>query len=75
MSAESLILALKVIFSEYGLPKKKMSDVGGNFISDKFRQFCKCMNMEQVTSSSYHHQSNSEIEAFIMFVKCTTKMH
>ena len=41
MSAESLVIASKVIFSEYGLPKKIMSAAGGNFISDKFRQFCK----------------------------------
>ena len=46
MSAESLILACKVILSEYGLPKQIVSYAGGNFISDKFRQFCKCMNIE-----------------------------
>ena len=34
MSAESLIITCKVIFSEYGLPKKIISDAGGNFISD-----------------------------------------
>ena len=32
MSAESLIIACKAIFPEYGLPKKIMSDAGGNFI-------------------------------------------
>ena len=58
MSADSLILACKVIFSEFGLPKKIMSDAGGFFISDKFKKFCKRMNIEQDTSSSYHHQSN-----------------
>ena len=73
MSAESLIVACKVIFSEYGLPKRIMSDAGVNFISDKFRKFCKCMNIEQVTSSSYCHQSNSHVEACIKFVKCTMK--
>ena len=41
MSADSLILACKVNFSEHGLTKKIMSDVAGNFISDKFKQFCK----------------------------------
>ena len=39
MFTESLILACKVIFSEYGLPKRIMSDAGGNFISHKFWQF------------------------------------
>ena len=50
MSAESLILAYKVTFSEYGLPKKIMSDAGGKFISDKFRQLCKCMNIKKLHS-------------------------
>ena len=36
LSADSLILLCKVSFAEYGLPKKIMSDPGGNFISDKF---------------------------------------
>ena len=31
-SADSLILTCKVIFADYGLPKKIMSDSGGNFI-------------------------------------------
>ena len=51
-----------------------MSDVGGNFISDKFRQFCKCMNIEQVTSF-YHHQSNGLVGVCIKFVKHTKKMY
>ena len=71
MSAESLILACKVTFSEYGLPKRIMSDAGGNFISDTFRQFYKYMTIEQVMSLSYHHQSNCQVEACIKFVKNT----
>ena len=55
-SAESLTIACKVFFLEFGLLKQITSDVGGNFISDKFKQFCKNMNIEQATSSSsYHH--------------------
>ena len=46
-----------------------MFDAGGNFVSDKFRQFCKCMNIEQVTSSSYNHAINSQVKACIKFVK------
>ena len=41
LSADSLILTCKVIFVEYGIPKKIMSDAGSNFISDKFKTFCK----------------------------------
>ena len=43
ISADSLKLACKVIFSEYGLPKKIISDAGGNFISDNFKQFSKIL--------------------------------
>ena len=32
-STDSLILTCKSIFSEYGLPKKIMSDAAGNFVS------------------------------------------
>ena len=73
MSTESLILTCKVIFLEYGLPKTIMSDAGGNFILDRFRQCCKCMSMEQIASSSLHHQSNGQVEACIKFIKCTMK--
>ena len=31
--ADSLMLTFKIIFSEYGLPKKIMSDVAGNFVT------------------------------------------
>ena len=32
LSADSLILTCKVIFAEYGIPRRIMSDSGGNFI-------------------------------------------
>ena len=61
----------KVIFAKYGLPKKILSDSGGNFISDKFRMFCNILNREKVFSSSYHHQCNGQVEACIKLVKFT----
>ena len=71
MSAESLLVACKVIFSKYRVLSSIMSDEGSNFISDKFRQFCKSMNIEQVASSFYHHQTNSLVEACIKLMKHT----
>ena len=48
LSADSLISAFKVVFSEYGIPKRIMSDVdGNNFISEKFKNFCISLNIEQ----------------------------
>ena len=74
LTASSLILMCKIIFAEYGIPKKIMSGSGGNFISDKFKTFCKNVNIEQAFSSSYHHQNNGQMEVCIKFVKCTLKM-
>ena len=69
LSADNLINTVKTIFTEYGIPCKLMSDAGTNFVSDKFHQFCKSVNIEQVTLSAYHHQSNGQVEACIKFVK------
>ena len=73
LSADNLINTVKTIFTEYGIPHKLMSDVGTNFVSDKFHHFCKLVNIEQVTLSAYHHQSNGQVEACIKFVKCMFK--
>ena len=65
LSADSLILACKISFSKYGLAKKKLSGAGGNFISDKFKQFSKNMNIVLATSSSaYTHQSNGQVSVY-----------
>ena len=73
LSADNLIKMVKTIFAEYGFPCKIMSDVGTNFVSDKFQQFCKLFNIEQVVSSAYHHQSNRQVKACIKFIKCMFK--
>ena len=36
LSAENLTNTVKIIFAEYGIPCKLMSDTGTNFISDRF---------------------------------------
>ena len=46
LSADSLILMCEITFAEYAMPKKIMSDSGGYFISDKFKTFCKRLNIE-----------------------------
>ena len=73
LSAESLITAVKIIFVEYGIPCRLISDAGGNFISEKLKNFCNSLNIDQAVSSLYHHQSNGQVEACIKFIKCTIK--
>ena len=65
LSAGNLIKMVKTMFTEYGIPHKLMLDAGTNFVSDKFWQFCKSVNIEQVTLSAYHHQSNGQVKACI----------
>ena len=71
LSAESLIAAVKVVFVEYGIPNRIMSDAGSNFISEKFKRVCNSLNIEQTVFSSYHHQSNGQVETCIKFIKHT----
>ena len=73
LSADSLILTCKIIFAEYVVPKKIMSDSGSNFISDKFKAFCKSLNIKQAFLSSYHHQSNGTGGCMYKICKAHTK--
>ena len=73
LSTQNLITRAKVIFAEYGIPHKFMSDAGANFISGGFRKFCSSLNIKEAVSSAYHHQSNGQVKACIKFIKCTFK--
>ena len=73
LSAKSLILTYKVIFAEYRIPHKIMSDTDSNFISDEVKTFYISINITQAFSSSYHHQSNRQVEACTKFIKHTLK--
>ena len=73
LSAVSFIAAVKIIFAEYGIPCRLMSDAGSNFISEQFKNFCNSLNIKQAVLSSYHHQSNRQVEDCIKLIKCTIK--
>ena len=71
-SADSLILTCKLFFQSMGYPKETcLTLVVISF--QKNLGFCKSLNVEQALSSSYHHQSNGQVEACIKFVRCTLK--
>ena len=73
LSAENLMTTVKVIFTEYSIPCNLMSDTGTNFVSDEFWKFCNSINVKQVVSSAYHHQSNGQVKSCINFIKQTFK--
>ena len=70
-SVDSLINTCKIIFLEYGLHRKIVSDVGTNLISEK--TFCGQLNICHAPWLSYNHQSKRQAEVCIKLVKRTTK--
>ena len=65
--------SMKNYFSEYGLPKKIMSDVDGNFMSYKDEKFCKKLNIVHAAASLDHHQTNGHMEVCIKYIKPSLK--
>ena len=62
--ADDLIRAANIMFSEFGLPNKKVLDAGTNFLSDQFKQFCRQLNIDQAITSSHHYQSNAQCSMY-----------
>ena len=73
LSADNLIETCNFIYSDYGLPRKIVSDVDTNFLSETFQDFYWHLNIHHAVSSSYNHQSTDQIEAYIKFVERTMK--
>ena len=65
LAVDDLVKVFKVIFGEFGLPRKIIFDVGMNVTSHTFRKFRRQMDIEQAITSSYHHQSNGQVKACI----------
>ena len=47
LAADDLVKPAKIMFNEFELPNKVISDAGLNFISNTVRQFCRQMDIEQ----------------------------
>ena len=75
LTTDDLDQTTKIIFAKFGLHKKIISDAGMVLTSDKFKIYCRqrSISIDQAIKSSYHHQSNGQVEACIKFVKCTIK--
>ena len=68
-SADTLIDALEDIFCEYGRCQEIISDAGSNFVSEQFQRFCSKIDIKDVTTSSYNHSSNGQVENSIKLIK------
>ena len=63
----------RIIFAEKKLPRRLMSFEGTNFVSRKFQDFCRCLEIHHVMSSSHDGQNNRQAEACTTFLKQTMK--
>ena len=63
----------KLIFVEYGLLKKTVLDADKNSMAEILKAFCSKMNIQKTITSSYDHQSNGQVEAFMKFVEFIIK--
>ena len=52
--SKSVVKALVIIFTLFGLPKVVQSDQGTNFMSNVFQQVMLELGIQQVKSSAYH---------------------
>lgn len=46
----------------YGVPKVIATDRGTEFLSSTFKEVCKLLNIKQLNSTAYHHQSIGALE-------------
>ena len=69
MTSETLILALKTIFSESGVPTILISDNGHQYWSEEFKQFSLEWSFVHKMSSSYYPKGNSYAERAVGVVK------
>ena len=69
MSSNTIILALKTIFSESGVPTILITDNGRQYCSEEFKQFSLNWSFVHKTSSPYYPKGNLYAECTIGVVK------
>ena len=70
-NANKVVLLLKEMFSEHGIPKVLHSDNGPQYASTHFADFCISWGITHKTSSPHYPQSNRFTEACVKSMKHT----
>ena len=68
-NANKVVILLKEIFSEHGIPEVLHSDNGPQYVSAQFANFCMSWGITHETSSLHCPQSNGFTEACIKSIK------
>ena len=69
MSSSTVIIHLKGIFDEHGIPERLISDNGPQYSAEEFRVFSVRYGFDHVTSSPLYPRSNGFIERTVQTVK------
>ena len=69
MASDTIVLALKAIFSEAGIPTILIINNGCQFTSDEFKAFAIEWNFTHKTSSPYYPKGNNHAERAVGVVK------
>lgn len=62
--AATVAEALFQIYTRMGFPREAVTDLGTQFTSDLYRELCRFMGIQAVTTTPYHPQSNGLVERF-----------
>jgi hypothetical protein len=68
-SSKTTIIALRVMFGRYGVPRQLVSDNGAQFTSADFKQFCDKNGITHVRSTPYHPKTNGLAERMVQTFK------
>ena len=68
-NANKVVLLLKEMFSELGIPKVLCSDNGPQYVNAQFADFCISWGITHETSSLHYPQSNGFAEACVKSIK------
>ena len=72
-TSKAVIVKLKTIFGEHGIPEQMFSDGGPCYASCEFRKFSESWGFRHIMSSPHYPQSNGFIERVVQTVKATMK--
>ena len=79
LNTDCTIQILTFVFSEQGLPISIRCDIGRNFVSDLFQQYCQHLGINLTFSSAYHHNGNPAEKAIRtvkgLMKRCTMAKH
>ena len=69
MQSDTVILGLKMIFSENGSPEILITDYGQSFISEDFKQFAMEWSFVNKMSSPHYPKGNAHAERVVGIIK------